>query len=113
MLVRRRAIEVWILSARDAAASIVGSRLHLHPCIAHDTLDGPEGHWTVLAALLLPVMEQCVVQWTQSLGSIRREENDVFDGLRAAVSKCLANGVQIPVNRSAIQHQRQRVSVQP
>src|SRR4051812_20263567 len=79
VFVRRGAIEVGILCARDAASPIVRSRLHLHPCVVHDALDGPEGDWTALAALLLPVMEQRVVQWTQALRSVRREEENVSD----------------------------------
>ena len=89
------------------------SGFHFHPRVAHHTLDGPEGNWTVLATFFLPVVEQRVVQWAQSLGSIRREEDNVFDGLRATVAKSLTNGVHIPVNRSAIEDERQRVSVEP
>ena len=42
VLVGGRAVEVWILVACDAAASIVCSRLHLHPCVVHDPLNRPE-----------------------------------------------------------------------
>ena len=112
VFVRGGAIKVWVLVARDAASSIVGSRLHLHPCVAHHALDCPESQRTVLAAFLLPVMEQSVIQWTQSLGSIRRQEDNVFDGLRAAVTKGLTNGIKVQMNRSTIEHQSQRVSVQ-
>ena len=113
VFVRRGAVEIRILGACDTAASIVGSGLHLHPRVAHHALDSPEGDWTVLATLFFPVVEKRVVQWTQALGSIRREEDDVFDGLRAAVAKGLADGVEIPVNRSAIEDECQRVAVEP
>ena len=57
VFVRRGAVKIWILGACDAAASIVGPGLHLHPRVAHHALDGPEGDWTVLATLFLPVVE--------------------------------------------------------
>ena len=112
MFVRRRAIKVWILGACDAASQIVRSRFHLHPCVVHNTLNGLESDRAVLAALLLPVMEQRVVQWTQALGCIRRQKENLFDRLRTTVSKRLTNGVDILVNRSTIENQRQRVPVQ-
>ena len=44
------------------------------PCVGHDSLDGSFGDWTALAAQLLPIVEQRVVQWREALGSVGRHE---------------------------------------
>ncbi len=71
------AIKVWILTAHKAAVLVMlmkESRRQLIPCVSHDSLDGSFGDRTALAAQLLPIVEQRVVQWRKALGSIGRHE---------------------------------------
>ena len=72
-----RAIEVWILTAHEAAVLVMlmkESRRQLIPCVSHDSLDGSFRDRTALATQLLPIVEQRVVQWRQTFGSVGRHE---------------------------------------
>jgi len=71
------AIEVGILAAHDAAVFVVRvqqSLRHPIPLVSHDLRDAAFGDRTALAASLLPVVEQCIVQRTQALGRVGRHE---------------------------------------
>ena len=77
VLRRSRAIKVWILGGCEPAVQIVRTRLHLLPRRAHDALDrllGERRALRLLAAQLLPVVEQRVVQRAEALGGVRRQE---------------------------------------
>ena len=78
------AVEVRILAAHEAALLVVcmqESGRQFVPCVSHDLLNSSFSDWAALAADLLPVVEQRVVERAHALGSVRRHEQDVFDGL--------------------------------
>src|SRR4051812_1760908 len=97
MLVQRgrRTIEVQILTARESAVLVVRCWVHLLPRVVHDLLDVVCRERTVLAALLLPVMEERVVQRRDALGSVGRQQLYLLDGLRAAVAECLQQEIGV------------------
>lgn len=69
-----RTIEVRVLTVREAAVSIMWSRVHLIPCVAHDTFNINSRYWTMLSDFFFPIMEDRIIQWRQTLCCIRRHE---------------------------------------
>lgn len=113
---RIRAIKVGILTAHEPTMLVVcmeETRRQLVPCIGHHSLDDAMGDRTALAAQLLPIVEESVVQWRHALGSVGGHEKNVFDRLRAAIMERLTYGIDVLVNAGFIQHQRQRISIKP
>ena len=65
------------------------------PCVVHETLNIRLRSRAVSTNNLLPIMEDGVVERRETLRSIRRQQQNILDGLRTAVVERFFNGGQL------------------